>query len=96
MPNTFFGLTIGTTGLYGANIGINTTAHNISNAETEGYTRQVVSTRADSALKANGTYGMIGPVFRLQASIRSEITTMTRSTGQTTRSLVIMIPRIII
>ena len=60
MPNTFFGLTIGTTGLYGANIGINTTAHNISNAETEGYTRQVVSTRADSALKANGTYGMIG------------------------------------
>ena len=60
MPNTFFGLTIGTTGLYGANIGINTTAHNITNAETEGYTRQVVNTRADSALKSNSTYGMIG------------------------------------
>lgn len=60
MPNTFFGLTIGTTGLYGANLGINTTAHNITNAETEGYTRQVVNTRADSALKANGTHGMIG------------------------------------
>ena len=60
MPNTFFGLTIGTTGLYGANLGINTTAHNITNAETEGYTRQVLNTRADTALKANGTYGMIG------------------------------------
>ncbi len=60
MPNTFFGLTIGTTGLYGANLGINTTAHNITNAETEGYTRQVVKTRADDALKANSTYGMIG------------------------------------
>ena len=60
MANTFFGLTIGTTGLYGANLGINTTAHNITNAETEGYTRQVLKTRADSALKANSTYGMIG------------------------------------
>ena len=60
MPNTFFGLTIGTTGLYGANLGINTTAHNISNAETDGYSRQLVKTRADSALKANSTYGMIG------------------------------------
>ena len=60
MPNTFFGLTIGTTGLYGANLGINTTAHNITNAETEGYSRQIVNTRADTALKANTDYGMIG------------------------------------
>ena len=60
MANTFFGLTIGTTGLYGANLGINTTAHNITNAETEGYSRQVLKTRADTALKANSTYGMIG------------------------------------
>ena len=48
MPNTFFGLTIGTTGLYGANMGINTTAHNISNAETEGYTRQILNQKAES------------------------------------------------
>jgi len=60
MANTFFGLTIGTSGLYGANLGINTTAHNITNAETEGYTRQVLNQRADNALKANGTYGMVG------------------------------------
>ena len=60
MANTFFGLTIGTTGLYGANIGINTTAHNISNTETEGYSRQLVEKRAASALRANASYGMIG------------------------------------
>ncbi len=60
MPNTFFGLTIGTTGLFGANVGINTTAHNITNTETEGYSRQLVDTKADTPLKANGSYGMIG------------------------------------
>lgn len=60
MPNTFFGLTIGTTGMFGANIGLNTTAHNITNTETEGYTRQIVHTKADTPLRANGSYGMIG------------------------------------
>lgn len=60
MPNTFFGLTIGSTGLFGSNIGLNTTAHNITNTETEGYTRQVMKTAADTPLRANGSYGMIG------------------------------------
>lgn len=60
MPNTFFGLTIGSTGLFGSNIGLNTTAHNITNTETEGYTRQVMKTQADTPLRANGSYGMIG------------------------------------
>lgn len=60
MPNTFFGLTIGTTGLYGASVGINTTAHNITNTETEGYSRQVVKQTAGTPLRANSSYGMIG------------------------------------
>lgn len=60
MPNTFFGLTIGTTGMFGANVGLNTTAHNITNTETEGYTRQITKTTADTPLKANSSYGMIG------------------------------------
>lgn len=60
MPNSFFGLTIGTTGLYSSNVGINTTAHNISNTETEGFSRQVVKQRAGDPLRAYGTYGMIG------------------------------------
>ena len=60
MANTFFGLTIGTTGLYGANIGINTTAHNISNTETDGYSRQLVEKKAGTALRSYGAGGMIG------------------------------------
>lgn len=60
MPNTFFGLTIGTTGLYGASVGINTTAHNITNTETEGYSRQLAKQKAGTPLRANSSYGMIG------------------------------------
>ena len=60
MPSTFFGLTIGKSGIYAANAGINTTAHNIANAETEGYSRQVTNTRASNAIKVNSTYGMAG------------------------------------
>lgn len=67
MPNNFFGLTIGTTGMHGANIGINTTAHNIANTETEGYTRQVVKTSADVPLRANSSYGMIGTGVRINS-----------------------------
>ena len=37
MANTFFGLTIGASGLYASNISINTTAHNISNVNTIGF-----------------------------------------------------------
>ncbi|MCR5521543.1 MAG: flagellar hook-associated protein FlgK [Lachnospiraceae bacterium] len=66
MPNTFFGLTIGTTGLYGASVGINTTAHNIANTETEGYSRQLVKQTAGVPLRANGPYGMIGTGVEIQ------------------------------
>ena len=40
MASSFFGLDIGKSGLYTAQAGLNTTAHNIANIETEGYTRQ--------------------------------------------------------
>lgn len=60
MANTFFGLNIGKSGVYTAMSGINTTAHNISNTETEGYSRQVVNQKASKALKVNSTYGMMG------------------------------------
>lgn len=66
MPNSFFGLTIGTTGMHGANIGINTTAHNIANTESEGYTRQLVKVSADTPLRANAAYGMIGTGVAIQ------------------------------
>lgn len=60
MPNTFFGLDIGRSGLFTAQGGLNTTAHNIANVETEGYTRQTLQLKAGNALRANGRHGMIG------------------------------------
>lgn len=60
MPNTFFGLTIGKSGLYTASNALNTTAHNIANTETEGYCRQVSVQRANKALHIGNATGMIG------------------------------------
>ena len=60
MPSTFFGLSIAKSGLYASMGGINTTAHNISHTNTEGYCRQVMGQTASSALKVNATYGMAG------------------------------------
>ena len=52
MASIFNALNIGYTGLNAAQVGINTTGHNISNAETEGYTRQRVITAAATPLYA--------------------------------------------
>lgn len=60
MPSTFFGLNIGTTGLYTYKAALNTTSHNVANAETKGYTRQVLNQKAGVALKVNSRYGMAG------------------------------------
>lgn len=60
MANTFFGLNIGTTGLYAAKSGLNITAHNVANIETEGYSRQVIKQSADIPLSTNNRYGMLG------------------------------------
>ncbi len=60
MANTFFGLNIGTTGLYAAKSGLNITAHNVANIETEGYSRQVIKQSADTPLSTNNRYGMLG------------------------------------
>ena len=60
MASTFFGLTIGTSGLFTANAGINTTAHNIANENTEGYSRQQATQSATSALRVYQSYGMVG------------------------------------
>lgn len=60
MPSTFFGLTIGTSALNAANVAINTTGHNVSNTNTEGYSRQYVSQSASDALRVYSSYGMVG------------------------------------
>jgi len=53
MASIFNALHIGYSGLNAAQIGIDTTGHNISNAETEGYTRQRVVTSAAISTSSN-------------------------------------------
>ncbi len=60
MPSTFIGLNIGTSGLYAYQANLNTTGHNIANAETEGYTRQIVGQKASDAVSVSNNYGMAG------------------------------------
>lgn len=60
MASTFFGLNIGQSGLYAYQSALNTTSHNITNAETEGYTRQVMGQQASKPLQVNSSYGMAG------------------------------------
>lgn len=60
MANTFFGLTIASTGLSASNIAINTAAHNISNINTTGYSKQVVNQTASSAIRVYSSYGTVG------------------------------------
>lgn len=60
MPSTFFGLTIASSGLNAANVSINTTAHNVSNIETKGYSRQQTVVTAADGLRVYSKYGMVG------------------------------------
>lgn len=60
MPSQFFGLNISYTGLTAANAGLNTTSNNISNSETEGYSRQSALQEANLALRTFTTYGCAG------------------------------------
>ncbi len=60
MSSTFLGLNTAYTGLQAANAALNTTANNISNAETKGYSRQNVTTQAADAIRSFTTYGCVG------------------------------------
>ena len=60
MSSPFFGLDIALTGLFTSQIQLNTATHNISNAETEGYTRQNVATQAADAMQTGSRVGMVG------------------------------------
>jgi len=60
MSSTFLGLTIAYSGLTAANAGINVTTHNISNCNTVGYCRQVVSQEASKPIRVHARYGTMG------------------------------------
>ena len=67
MSSTFFGLTIAASGLNTSQAQINTTANNISNVNTEGYSKQVVNTVASSALRCYQNYGTTGTGVEAQS-----------------------------
>ena len=60
MPSTFLGLNTGLSGLNYFQTALNTTSHNVSNANTKGYSRQQVSASASKALRMSQSYGMMG------------------------------------
>lgn len=60
MPSQFFGLNIAYTGLLASNAAMNTTANNIANVQTDGYSRQKVDQQAANALRIFQTYGCAG------------------------------------
>ena len=60
MPSTFFGLTIASSGLNAYQIALNTTANNISNLRTVGYSRQQANRVASDALRVCAKYGSTG------------------------------------
>ena len=57
MSSQFFGLEIAHTGLTAFMASINTTANNVSNANTDGYSRQKVTLEAQTALRVYQKYG---------------------------------------
>ena len=60
MPSTFFGLNIASSGLSAYQAAVNTTANNISNVKTDGYSRQVANRKQAESLRVYAKYGTTG------------------------------------
>ena len=60
MASTFFGLSIGASGLNAFHAAVNTTANNISNIQTEGYTRQQTNLETSESMRTYQRYGTMG------------------------------------
>lgn len=60
MPSQFFGLNIGASALAAYQASLNTTANNIANVKTEGYSRQETTLSAADPLRVFAKYGSTG------------------------------------
>ena len=60
MRSSFFEFNVATSALFTARGGLDTTSHNVANASTIGYTRQVVEQRATRPLALGTGRGMVG------------------------------------
>ncbi|MBP2645900.1 MAG: flagellar hook-associated protein FlgK [Firmicutes bacterium] len=73
MRSTFSGLNTATRGLYAQQVALDTTGHNISNSNTEGYSRQRVNT---STTRPETIYGGVG---QMQVGTGVSVDTITRT-----------------
>lgn len=60
MPSTFFGLNIASSAMNAFQVAVNTTANNISNVQTEGYSKQVANRQASEGIRVYQKFGMAG------------------------------------
>ena len=60
MPSTFFGLNIAASAINAFQAAINTTANNVSNVQTKGYSKQVANREASEAIRVHQKYGTVG------------------------------------
>ncbi len=60
MPSTFFGLNIGASALSAFQASVTTTANNVSNVKTKGYSRQTATLAATDPIRVTAKYGSVG------------------------------------
>ncbi len=60
MPSTFFGLNIAASAINAFQVAVNTTANNISNVQTKGYSKQVANREASEGIRVYQKYGVVG------------------------------------
>ena len=60
MPSQFFGLNIGASALSSFQTSVNTTANNIANVQTKGYTRQTTTLQSTDPIRVYSRYGSTG------------------------------------
>ena len=90
MPSTFFGLTIASSGLSAYQVALNTSANNISNVQTKGYSKQQANRVASESIRAYAKYGSMGTGVTTE-SVNSSVTSiMTINTGTTSHLSVYM------
>jgi len=90
MPSQFFGLTIASSGLSAYQAALNTTANNISNEQTKGYSRQAANLSASDALRVNAKYGSMGSGITVNSIKQIRVSTMIQNTGRIRQALVCM------
>lgn len=89
MRSTFAGLNTMVLGLYAQQIGLDTVGHNISNASTDGYSRQIVSLTSTNpqTIVANGKAFEVGTGVTVQSVLRARNIYIDKQMWQETSTL---------